>query len=287
MADSSHVYTATAQTFRDLVVEGSRSVPVLVDFWADWCQPCRMLMPMLAKLAEEYGGKFIVAKVNTEEEQELAAHFGVRSLPTVKLFRNGQPVDEFMGALPESQIRAFLDRHIPRESDALVARAYERAQQGDLDGALGLVRQARESDPGNARALFALAQLQAAAGDLDAAEASVSELPSEERDKPEVSAFRAQLLFERIARDAPPAEVLEASLEADPADGDAQYRLAARRVLAGDHEAALELLLALTLRDRAFGDDAARKAMLEVFGMLGAGSELAKRYRTRLFNALH
>lgn len=287
MADSSHVHTATAQNFRDLVIEGSRSVPVLVDFWADWCQPCRMLMPILAKLAQEYGGKFVVAKVNTEEERELAAHFGVRSLPTVKLFKDGQPVDEFMGALPESEIRAFLDRHIPRASDALVAQAYGRVQQGDLEGALALVDRAREEDPGNPRALFALARLQAATGDLEAAEASLAGLPAEEQDKPEVSGFRAQLLFEGIVRNAPPAADLEARLQSDPADSDARYRLAARRVLAGDYERALELLLDLMLRDRAYGEDAARKAMLEVFGMLGPGSELAKRYRTRMFNALH
>jgi putative thioredoxin len=287
MADSSHVHTATAQNFRDLVIEGSRSVPVLVDFWADWCQPCRMLMPILAKLAEEYGGKFVVAKVNTEEERDLAAHFGVRSLPTVKLFKDGQPVDEFMGALPESEIRAFLDPHIPRASDALVAQAYARVQEGDPEAALALVRRAREEDPGNSRALFALARLQAATGDLEAAGTSLAELPAEEQDKPEVSGFRALLMFERIVRDAPPAGDLRERLQADPEDSDARYRLAARQVLAGDYEEALELLLGLMLRDRAYGEDAARKAMLEVFGMLGPGSELSKRYRSRMFNALH
>jgi putative thioredoxin len=287
MAEAANVYDVTAENFREKVVERSRSVPVLVDFWADWCQPCRILMPVLAKLADELGGKLAVAKVDTEEQRELAAHFGVRSLPTVKLFKDGRPVDEFMGALPESQIRAFLDRHIPRESDALVARAYDLVQRGDLEEALSLVRQASDSDPDNPRALFALARLQAASGDLEAAEASLARLPAEERDAPEVSAFRGQLVFERLARDAPPTAALEASLAANPADSESQYRLAARRVIAGDYEGALDLLLSLMLRDRAYGDDAARRAMLEVFGILGAGSGLAKRYRARMFNALH
>jgi len=286
-AMAENIHNVTAANFRDIVLEGSRSVPVLVDFWADWCQPCRMLTPILAKLADEYRDKLVLAKVNTEAERDLAAHFGVRSLPTVKLFRNGQVADEFLGALPESEIRAFLDRHIPRESDAVLARALQRAQQGDLRGAIQMVRQAQAADPGNHRALFALARLQAVAGELEAAEKALSELPAAEQSKPEVTALRAQIRLERQLAGAPSAEQLAARLATDPADSEVQYQLALRKALARDYEGALELLMTLMMRDRAYGDDAARKAMLEVFDALGGAGDLVKRYRSRLFNILH
>ncbi len=282
-----NIHTLTAANFRDIVLNGSRSVPVLVDFWADWCQPCRVLMPILAKLAEEYRGKFVLAKVNTEEERDLAAHFGVRSLPTVKLFRNGQAVDEFLGALPESEIRAFLDKHIPRESDAVLAPALQRAQQGDLPGAIELINQARAADPGNPRTLFALARLQSAGGDYEAAEQTLAQLPPTEQSKPEVTTLRAQIALERQVRGAPGAEQLSARLQADPADSEAQYQLAIRKVLAKDYEAALDLLMSLMQRDRAYGEDAARKTMLEVFALLGGAGDIVKRYRTRMFNLMH
>jgi putative thioredoxin len=112
MADSPYIVTLTAANFEAVVIDGSFDRPVLVDFWADWCAPCRMLMPILAKLVDEYRGRFILAKLNTEEEQALAAQFGIRSLPTVQLFKDGRPVDQFMGALPEAQVREFLDRHV-------------------------------------------------------------------------------------------------------------------------------------------------------------------------------
>ena len=126
MPESPYIVEVTAENYQEVVIQGSLQAPVLVDFWADWCQPCKILLPMLAKLVDEYQGKFILAKINTEQQQELAAQFGIRSIPTVKLFMQGQPVDEFSGALPEEQIRQFLDQHIPRESDKAVAQAQQR-----------------------------------------------------------------------------------------------------------------------------------------------------------------
>ena len=124
MADSPFIIDVTRDNFRQLM-ETSFKVPVLIDFWASWCQPCVVLMPILAKLAEDYEGRFLLGKLNTEEEQEIAAQFGIRSIPNVKLFRDGQPVDEFMGALPESQVREFLDRHLPRAVNPQVEEARE------------------------------------------------------------------------------------------------------------------------------------------------------------------
>ncbi|HDK37520.1 MAG TPA: thioredoxin, partial [Thiolapillus brandeum] len=149
MDNSPYIVEITNDNYQTAVLEQSHKVPVLVDFWASWCQPCQMLMPVLANLAEQYQGKFILAKINTEEQQELAAQFGIRSIPTVKLFRNGDPVDEFAGALPESEIRKFLEKHISRESDAMVDQAEQLLLQGDLENALKLLQQAKQTDPEN------------------------------------------------------------------------------------------------------------------------------------------
>ena len=287
MADSPYIVTLTAANFDSVVIDGSFDRPVLVDFWADWCAPCRMLMPILAKLVEEYGGKFILAKLNTEEEQALAAQFGIRSLPTVQLFKEGRPVDQFMGALPETQIREFLDRHIARASDGLLAQAQGLMAAGDLDRARGLIQRARKEDPANPRTSLVEVQLTAAQGDVAEAQAQLERLPIELAHDPEVVALRGQLQFAAALAGAPEAAILRARLESDPNDSEARYQLAAQRVVAGDYEAALELLLELMKRDRAYGDDAGRKGMLAVYDLLGGAGDLVTRYRARMMNALY
>ncbi len=135
MSESPYIHNVSMQDFQNLVLEKSINKPVLVDFWADWCQPCQTIMPMLAKLAEEYGGKFELAKVDADKEQELAAHFGIKSLPTMKLFYQGQIVDEKLGAVPESEIREMLDKHIVSESDQFMKAAMTAYEQGQTDQA--------------------------------------------------------------------------------------------------------------------------------------------------------
>ncbi len=287
MAESPYVVKVTAETFNDVVIEGSRERPILVDFWADWCAPCRMLMPLLAKLADDYAGKLIVAKVNTEEERDLAMQFGIRSLPTVQLFKDGQPVDQFMGALPETQIRDFLERHLPRESDQVLARFQGLLAAGDLDGAASLLEQARTTDPENPRLLLAEASLKAASGDVVGAEEMLQRLPLELVSDPEVAALKGQVSFAALLHDAPPEDVLKDRIKANPTDSEARYQLAAHRATHGDFEAALEELLDLLKRDRAYGDDAARKGMLMIFDMLGGDGELVSRYRSSMLNALY
>ena len=287
MADSQHIFNVTAQQFEGLVLERSFRTPVLVDFWADWCSPCKILMPILTKLVDEYGGKLLLAKVNTEEQRELAAELGIRSLPTVMLFKEGQPVDQFMGALPETDIRTFLDPHLPRQSDSLLDRARLLVEQGDADGALRMIDKARAADPDNPRTQLAYARVLATLGHVVQAREVLDALAIAEQQNPEVAALRAQLLFAQATRQAPPAAELERRLASDPRDSEAVYQLAAHRVMDQDYPAALELLMGLMQRDRAYADDAARKGLLAVFDILSGSGELVTRYRSRMFNILH
>ena len=244
-------------------------------------------MPILAKLADEYNGQFILAKVNTEEEQALAAHFGIRSLPTVQLFKSGQPVDQFMGALPEAQVREFLERHLPRAGDGLLVQALGMIAAGKLDQAATLIERARAEDPANARVALAEAQLAAARGDMDGATALLERLPIELAKDPEVAALRGQLRFAAALVGAPAPAVLTARLAANANDSEARYLLAAHSVLAGDFAGALEGLLALMKRDRNYGDDAGRKGMVAIFDLLGGQGDLVSRYRAKMMTALY
>jgi len=285
MADSPYIVEVTRENYAQ-VMEASFQVPVLVDFWASWCQPCQVLMPILAKLANEYEGKFLLGKLNTEEQQEIAAQFGIRSIPTVKLFRNGQPVDEFMGALPERAVREFLDRHVARDSDMQVAEAHEQLLAGNADAAIALLNEAREADPDNPRIAMVLAGAQAAAGDVNAAEATLDSLPVSEQGNPEVAMLRGHLFFAGQVAGTPAAAELEARLAADPDDTEALYQLALRKVIDQDYDNAVAFLLDLMKKDRSFGDDAGRHTLLKIFELLGNDPRVSQ-YRRRMASLLY
>ena len=286
MSSSPYVVEITDNNYQEAVIETSRRVPVLVDFWASWCQPCQMLMPVLARLAEDYQGKFILAKINTEEQQAIAAQFGIRSIPTVKLFRNGEPVDEFAGALPEAEIRKFLDKHIPRESDALVDQARQLLQQGDAQGARNLLEQAKATDPSNSNIDLALAQSLATIGDTAKAGEILQGLPADMRSKPEVQTLQARLFFETLLADAPSEDELKQRLDSDENDTQALYLLAAHQAAGQHYEQAMELLLQLMKKDRSYGDDDARKALLKLFDLLG-DDPLVPRYRSKMMSLIY
>jgi putative thioredoxin len=285
MADSPFIIEVTRENYAE-VMEASSRVPVLMDFWASWCQPCQVLMPVLAKLAEEYAGKFLLGKLNTEEQQEIAAHFGIRSIPTVKLFRDGQPVDEFMGALPEGAVREFLDRHVAHESDGQLAEARELLLAGNADDAVALLSAASQADPENARITLALAEAQATAGDVPAAESTLDNLPANEQAKPEVSALRSHLYFAGQVAGTPDANELESRLRANPDDNEARLQLAMHRVVNQDYENAMNLLLELMQKDRSYGDDAGRSSLVRVFELLG-DDPLVGQYRRRMASLLY
>ena len=287
MGDSPHIVTITAENFQQVVIDGSYQQPILIDFWADWCAPCRALMPILAKLADEYRGQFILAKLDTEAEREIAAQFGIRSLPTVQLFKDGAPVDQFMGALPEAQVREFLDRHIERESDSLLEQAQTAIENGDLDGAAELIEQIRTTEPNNTKVWIAEIQLKASAGDTQGAEDMIERLPLDLINDPEIAALKGKLRFAGVLADAPTPDQLIARLDINPRDSEARYQLAAYRVTEGDMEGALENLFELVKTDRAYGDDAGRKGMLMVFDLLGGDGALVTRYRSKMMTALY
>lgn len=286
MTDSPYIFDIDEQNFEQIILQGSLQQPVLVDFWAGWCQPCQMLMPILAKLADEYQGRFILAKVDTEAQQAIAAHFGIRNLPTVKLFKQGQVADEFSGALPEADIRAFLEKHLPKAGDDFSSQLDALLQAGDIESADKLATQAYTKDPANVPAILAYTRTKAILGDLDNAEKAFATLPPDEQSKADAMALKAQLLFAGISANAPDSEALQQKLAVSADDAQTLYQIAAHAVNMGQYEQALELLMKIMQKHKGWQDDAAHKAMLAVFDLL-ADDPLVKRYRMRLFNLLH
>ncbi|MGV6857616.1 MAG: thioredoxin [bacterium] len=286
MSASPYIVEVTAANFDDVVIQGSAERPVLVDFWADWCNPCKMLMPVLSKLAEEYAGGFVLAKVNSDDNQELAQQHGVRSLPTVKLFRHGKAVDEFMGAIPEPQIRDFLAPHIAQPSDVFIATAQESLQHGNTEEALKALEQGHTEAPQRSEITLMLAKLLAQTGEADRAEELLASLPANERDSQEVVVLRSGLQFARESVDLPNLSTLKEKVEAHPDDLEARYQLAVKSLGEGQYADAMEALLAIMLKDQEFRDDIGRTTLLKVFDMLG-DDPLVTQYRRRMFNALH
>ncbi len=284
---SSYSFDVTEQDFADQVVAASHRQPVLVDFWASWCGPCQSLMPVLDQLADAYQGQFLLAKVEIDQQPNLASQFGVRSVPTVKLFKNGQVVDEFMGALPEGQIREFLDRHIDKESDRLMQQALQRYQQGDTDAALEEMGNILAADPANLNNRLIYATLLMQQQRHDEVRQVLAELPADALDRPEVRSLQAQLEFLDIVDQAPDIVSLEQAVAKDPANSEARYQLAAHHVLQGEYEKAMQQLLEIIKRDRNYGDDLARKTLLKLFDLLGEDDELVVKYRRQMAMALH
>lgn len=269
MSASVQKIVATAQNFMASVVEASNHVPVLVDFWAAWCGPCKSLMPLLDRIADDYGGRFVLAKVNTDEEQQLASHFQVRSIPTVLLIHHGEVVDQFVGALPESEIRALLDRHVaPAEGSP------------EPDAASTSEVPASERPEGLASRLLDQRDAVGAAAAIDALAAGNAEHPL-------IQPLRARLAFVELANANPDAQALRDALERDPANSAARLALGAHHALAWDFDTALAGWLELMRRDRKFGDEAGRRCLLQAFDVLGEQDPLVAVYRRRMASLLH
>jgi putative thioredoxin len=287
MSQSPYIVDVDQTSFEQIVIENSYRAPVLVDFWADWCNPCKMLMPILHGLVEEFHGQLLLAKVNSDEQQALAAQYGVRSLPTVKLFRNGEVVDEFTGVVPETAVREMLEPHLVRPSDEAAARAMAAYDEGRIDEALALFQQVFEEDPGNHKAVMLYGRLLAEHGRAEQALAVLGNLPETKRNDPDIKALITRLEFSGATEGQPEAEELQRKIAADPEDNESRYLLANLYIAQGEYEVGMDLLMEIMTRDLGFKEGIARETMLKVFEMLGGSGPLVSRYRSRMYNLLY
>lgn len=284
MSDSPHVFDATEANFETEVIQASLTTPVLVDFWAAWCGPCKQLAPVLEKIVAGYAGALKLAKVDTDAQQQLAAIFGIRSLPTVVLVKDGQMVDGFMGALPEGQVREFLSRHlaapagpdpaapapeVPEKPEAIVARL-----RNDI---------AVAPDKPELRLDLALALIQA--GQADAAQAELDALPANLAEDARAKRLRNQLDFARVLKDAPDIAALRSRIAANANDHAARDLLGVRLLLDGDAPAGLDEFLHILKTQRDWNGGAAKKRLIAAFSVLD-DEDLVGAYRRKMASML-
>lgn len=269
-----------------LLIEESHQRPVVVDFWADWCEPCKVLMPVLEKIAHEYQGAFLLAKVNADEQQMITQQFGVRSLPTVMVVQGGQPVDGFAGAQSEAQVRELLQKYLPKPWDGLVRLARESMASGDFAAALAPLRQAWDESGHDHEITLAYGQALIETMRLDEAEQVLGTVRLADQDA-DWKQLQAQLQLKREAAKSPEIEALEAQLEQDPGNHDVRAQLAVAYSNAGYAKDALENLYTILRTDLDHAGGATKKALLDAIASLGKGDPLAAEYQRKLYSLLY
>jgi putative thioredoxin len=287
MDGTPHVFDATLASFEQDVLLKSKQVPVLVDFWATWCGPCKSLGPVLEKLADEFAGGFLLAKVDVDKEQQLAGYFQIKSIPTVMLLKDGQIVDGFPGALPEGQVREFLQHH--GVTPALAAEPAEdadaRPARPDPHAEVVRLRAAVQAEPERDELRLDLALALLGSGAIAEARQLLDALPANLATDDRAVRAHARLGFHALLEDAPPRETLERALAADPADLRARHLLGVRLLLDGDEAGGLEQFLEMLRRDRAYGEQLAKRSLIDAFRIV-EDPELVGAYRRRMASLL-
>lgn len=290
MTENAFVFdVAGAQQFEQLVVQNSFHKPVLVDFWAQWCAPCKVLMPLLEKITADYAGELLLAKVDCDVEQDIVARLGVQSLPTVVLFKDGKPVDGFTGAQKESDIRNLLSKYLAepvKKGDDPLEAAQSLFDSGEFAQAEALLKELLSGDDQQPAALVLFARCLTERGALADAEAVLNSV-TDDVQKHAVAAVRAQLTFLRQAAELPDMAELKTRLGKDANDDEALLQLSIQQLARQMYEPALDNLLQLFVRNRSFAEGAAHKTLLQVFDLLGTEHPLVTLYRRRLYQALY
>jgi putative thioredoxin len=268
------------------LIDESFNRPVVVDFWADWCAPCKQLMPLLEKLADEYAGAFLLAKINADEQQGISQQLGVRSLPTVMVFKDGQPVDGFAGAQPEAAVRELLQKHLPSPWDAKIAEATELLDQGNTADAVGLLRAAWEESNKLLDVTLAFAGALVEASRLDEAEQVLDEVRLVDREAVHEQ-LMAQIELKREAGKSPEIEALERELGLDESNHGIRVKLAVQLSAASHFRDALEHLLVVLRSDRDWNNGEAKRMYLDTIATIGKGDPLAAEYQRKLFSILY
>ncbi|MGZ5822338.1 MAG: thioredoxin [Hyphomicrobium sp.] len=281
--------TTTAGFVKD-VIEASRSVPVIVDFWAAWCGPCKQLTPLLEKIVKSYGGKVRLVKLNVDEHPAIAGQLRIQSLPTVYAFRDGRPLDGFVGGQPESTIRTFIDRIVGEEQQAdlatVLASAEQALEEGDVQSAAEIFAAVLQEDKQNPAALAGLARCYLQTGDVARAEQTIALVPPDQKNVGAVERVKAALELARKANQTDNRDALLSRLAANPADHQARFDLAVASAARGEKETALEHLLDLVRRDRNWNEQAARKQLVQLFDAWGPKDPATVDGRRRLSSLL-
>jgi putative thioredoxin len=288
--DAELIKDTTSAGFVKDVIEASRSVPVIVDFWAAWCGPCKQLTPLLEKIVKSYGGKVRLVKLNVDEHPAIAAQLRIQSLPTVYAFRDGRPLDGFVGGQPESTIRTFIDRIVGEEQQAdlatVLASAEQALEEGDVQSAAEIFAAVLQEDKQNPAALAGLARCYLQTGDVARAEQTIALVPPDQKNVAAVERVKAALELARKANQTDNRDALLSRLAANPADLQARFDLAVASAARGEKERAVEHLLDLVRRDRNWNEQAARKQLVQLFDAWGPKDPATVDGRRRLSSLL-